>query len=316
LLAAAPFLLRLFGTARLLEIPFLNPMAQRARERYGAAELFGKDIAHLPSGELRRRASAPFGTETCPFIGRPCKKPGGVCSLRRYRLETNGVVSVAGAEVVATCPIRFRENEEIFKWIGETLVGSATPLIAREVKFLLASDGEANSEPDAVGRIDMVLVNPALDSLRWCAVEIQAVYFSGGKMGDDLAEMRAWTADTIPFPMRQRRPDFRSSGPKRLMPQLQIKVPTLRRWGKKMGVVVDRAFWESLGEMDNVGDVSNCDIAWFIVDWLGRGDRLVLTRYEVRYTTLEHAVVGLTGGRPVTQTEFESAIKQKLSVEN
>ena len=190
----------------------------------------------------------------------------------------------------------------------------SAPLVAREVRFLLAANGGEESEPDAVGRIDMVLVNPSADLLRWCALEIQAVYFSGGKMGDDLAEMRVWTANTIPFPIRHRRPDFRSSGPKRLMPQLQIKVPTLRRWGKKMAVVVDRAFWQSLGRMDDVGDVSNCDIAWFIVDWKQRGDRLELRRCHVQYTTLEHAVVGLTGGRPVTQTEFESAVREKLGV--
>ena len=73
------------------------------------------------------------------------------------------------------------------------------------------------------------------------------------------------------------------------MPQLQIKVPTLRRWGRKMAVVVDRAFFDSVGEMDNVSDISNADIAWFIVRFEevpGQQIYSRIVRDEVRYTTL------------------------------
>jgi hypothetical protein len=94
------------------------------------------------------------------------------------------------------------------------------------------------SDQDAVGKIDEVLVNADGGALRWCALEIQAVYFSGSSMENDFKIMREWTGPGVPFPEVQRRPDFRSSGPKRLMPQLQIKVPTISRWGKKMAVVI------------------------------------------------------------------------------
>jgi hypothetical protein len=98
------------------------------------------------------------------------------------------------------------------------------------------------------------------------------------------------------------------------MPQLQIKVPTLRRWGRKMAVVVDRAFFDSVGEMDNVTDISNADIAWFIVRFEdvpgSKSSRLV--RDEVRYTTLERSVDGLTGGKPVPKSVFEERISGKL----
>ena len=53
---------------------------------------------------------------------------------------------------------------------------------------------------------------------------MQAVYFSGKSMENDFVQMRTWTGPGLLFPQVQRRPDFRSSGPKRLMPQLQIKV--------------------------------------------------------------------------------------------
>lgn len=150
--------------------------------------------------------------------------------------------------------------------------------------------------------------------MNWCALEIQAVYFSGNAMN---AEFQAYNDDAVNwviFPVGRRRPDYRSSGPKRLMPQLQIKVPTLRRWGKKMAVVVDRAFFDSIGEMDKVADISNADIAWFIVRFEeveGR-KRARIVRDEVRYTTLERSVEGLTGGKPVPLPVFEARITDKI----
>ena len=96
------------------------------------------------------------------------------------------------------------------------------------------------------------------------------------------------------------------------MPQLQIKVPTLRRWGKKMAVVVDSDFFEAIGAMDHVPDVSNCDIAWFVVRYIEAGTKATLTRDKVQFTTLERAVEGLTAGTPVNLDVFEARIRQKL----
>lgn len=171
---------------------------------------------------------------------------------------------------------------------------------------------ESDEEGGSVGRIDSVLVHPDLTYLRWCAVEMQAVYFSGPALSDDYPLFVDPDTLGIPFPGKIRRPDYRSSGPKRLMPQLQIKVPTLRRWGKKMAVVVDEAFFASLGRMDNVSDVSNSDIAWFIVGFEEGETASRLVPRGVRYTTLERAVEGLTAGLPVTLGQFETEIKGRL----
>lgn len=150
--------------------------------------------------------------------------------------------------------------------------------------------------------------------MEWAALEIQAVYFSGNAMRGEFVALSDDTVDWVVFPAGKRRPDYRSSGPKRLMPQLQIKVPTLRRWGKKMAVVVDRAFFDSIGEMDNVADISNADIAWFIVKFeeVPGQNRTRIVRDEVRYTTLERSVEGLTGGKPVPLPTFEGRISSKL----
>ena len=126
--------------------------------------------------------------------------------------------------------------------------------------------------------------------------------------------MREWTGPGVPFPKVQRRPDFRSSGPKRLMPQLQVKVPTISRWGKKMAVVIDKAFWESLSEMRETKDLSNCEIVWFVVSFDAAKDgRFSLRPDAIHYTTLSNAVEGLTGGTPMSLERFEREIRARLS---
>jgi hypothetical protein len=182
--------------------------------------------------------------------------------------------------------------------------------VVREIEFL-EIQGELEDEAREIGYIDNVLVHPESRPVEWCALEIQAVYFSGGSMGREFAALKE-TDEMLPFPAASRHPDYRSSGPKRLMPQLQIKVPTLRRWGKKMAVVVDEDFFGSLGTMDEVSDISNCDIAWFVVKFKGTSTSFVLNRGRVRFTTLERAVEGLTGGHPVSRGRFEERLAQRV----
>jgi hypothetical protein len=163
---------------------------------------------------------------------------------------------------------------------------------------------------EEVGRIDNVLMVRDTEPLHWCAVEIQAVYFSGDSMNRDFQAILLHKGHDLPFPAGRRRPDYRSSGPKRLMPQLQIKVPTLRRWGKKMAVIVDEDFFKAMGRMKTVDEMSNCDVAWFVVKY---DERLRLGTEGVYLTTLEESVDSLVAGRAVSLAEFEQRILTKLS---
>lgn len=295
-------------------------MASSEKEvtRYGVGEMYGFDLSHLPVDRIRKLTSAKHTKVPCPFkpqeAGQPqpkCSKQGGVCSLRQYAKGTSGKVTPLGSPVT-TCPQRFLERNVIFEWVGETLLGTKKPVVISELPFLM-SDGETGEGGDPVGMIDKVLVNSAGPTLMWCALEMQAVYFSGKSMENDFKVMRGWTAHELPFPQVHRRPDFRSSGPKRLMPQLQIKVPTISRWGKKMAVVVDKAFWESLSTMRETRDVSNSEIAWFVVSYApSQEGRFTLQRHEVHFTTLSHAVEGLTGGTPMSLARFESEIRARM----
>lgn len=313
-------------------------MARKPKDhtpRFGIGEWFGYNLTQL-SGEERRRLAAEVlkpkkerTPQPCPFQARKqhavCSKDGGVCSLRLYSYAIspdNGRaigVPVQGkqGDLRATCPYRFHEDLEVFKWVGETILGDPEPLLVGEVGFLEAGASTDSEGGDDVGRIDMVLVSSKIPEgapMNWAALEIQAVYFSGDAMKGEFVAFSETTEDCVIFPAGRRRPDYRSSGPKRLMPQLQIKVPTLRRWGKRMAVVVDRAFFDSIGEMDDVADISNADIAWFIVRFeeVEGQNRTRIVRDEVRYTTLERSVEGLTGGKPVPLPVFETRISDKI----
>lgn len=295
-------------------MPKVKRAQKQSNKRFGAGELFGRAVASLPPAEIRQLSQTSHKTVICPFKAdnAQCHKSGGVCTLALYERDAKGTVSIS-PPLITTCPSRFLEKSIVFKWVGETLLGNQNAKIVSEISFLMSESGQEGQSEDEVGRIDNVLVDINQNRLEWCALEKQAVYFSGNAMRHEFMLMRTWQGPGIPFPVKHRRPDFRSSGPKRLMPQLQIKVPTLRRWGKKMAVVVDWAFWNSLGGMQRVQHLSNADIGWFVVDYDGPTDgHYSLGIREVFFTTLEDAVKGLTGGVPVSLEQFEQAIRQKL----
>lgn len=328
--------------------PKAAPKPKPQKQYFGIAEWYGQLYRNLGDTQRKLYADTKNTLEPCPFFHQVpalgpqsgklhCNKKGGVCSLRNFHDD------VTFGPITATCPNRFLENATIVEHIGRVLLGTDTPLFAKEIAFLkrpkagIAGEAEAaakaeeeeteQAEEDTgqdaaavesgredVGRIDLVFVHPD-DSEKWCAVEMQAVYFSGGKMADDLTVIRKHTGNTVPMPGSARHPDFRSSGPKRLMPQLMIKVPTLRRWGKKMVVVIDRPFLDSMSRMEPQGHISNCDIVWVVVrfdeDVVHGKATLVID--QTIFTTLDDAVKALTSGTPTTLPDFEGKLSGKLA---
>lgn len=289
--------------------------------RFGIAEWFGRPLLALSDAERASFADVALNARSapvCPFAdGRPCSKPGGVCSIRRYAPTVEGV-RVADNEptsIAITCPQRFEQGRVVQRWIGRTLLNDERAAELGEIGFLERAGDADPSSTREVGRIDQVLVVPGSDPLRWCAVEVQGVYFSGGEMAGDWRAIVESGGRAV-VPTRVRRPDYRSSGPKRLMPQLQIKVPTLRRWGKKTGVVVDRGFFDAMGAMKAVSDLSSADIAWFVVRIDDATGASTLVPDRVVLTTLDEAVEGLTAARPISQDEFESRIRARLDQRN
>lgn len=317
---------------------------EKHRQFYGIAEWYGQLFRALDDSRRKEYAAqgSRKGAFPCPYLNQVpalgpqtgnlnCKKPGGVCSIRNFHDPTvSGDITFG--PITATCPNRFLEQAVVLRHIAAHVLGCENPNFAKELSFLrrpkskVAQQSISDDENDPVvedqtkglvdkedvGKIDLVLVDPA-DPENWCAVEIQAVYFSGKEMPADFKAIASYSGNRVPAPSGPRRPDFRSSGPKRLMPQLMIKVPTLRRWGKKMVVVVDAAFFNALDQMHQETHISNCDIVWIIVDYreeVGSAHaELEVTRTV--FATLEESMKALTAGTPTTLPDFEARLTQK-----
>lgn len=307
--------------------------------KFGIAEWYGKLYRSIGSAE-RLQYLSPSPIPECPFLAAVpdlaprgetrCNKKGGVCSIRNFTQTEDE--DIRFGNITSTCPNRFLEDRTVIQHISRLLLETDEPKIAKEIPFLRRKTSgkvegdsveaagldastieETGDTAEDVGKIDLVLLHPEKIPLDWCAVEIQAVYFSGGSMSKDYDAIKVYSGNGIPMPGAARRPDFRSSGPKRLMPQLQIKVPSLRRWGKKMVVIIDRPFLDAMAPMPQVDHVSNCDIVWVVVNYEettvpGRA-RVFVER--VLYTTLEDSVIGLTAGVPTTLPEFELKLSKK-----
>lgn len=317
--------------------------------RYGIAEWYGNDITKLTS-EIRNKFSLQFNTgkkETipiCPYLSTlipnaQCNKNGGVCSIRPFSSLGNGSgIPVSGEKVVTTCPSRFLQtvpgHKSIFSWISKIMLEIDNPIIVKETPFLRSITDIHLSRKDVIntdekeedkkaGRIDWILVNPnTLDSseLEWCAVETQALYFSGNKMSLEFDSYSKKESKLL-FPIGKRRPDYRSSGPKRLSPQLDVKVPVLRTWGKKVVVVIDSYFFEQMSILEDAFPRAkndkerrdNADVIWFVVDF---DSELNLIPAKVIFSTLEGSRRALNAAEPLSKGDFTKDLREVITNEH
>ena len=303
--------------------PKQSQKAKVSPKFYSIGEWFGADVTSLNPEDRRLNAQLALSKEVrqrpCPFrLGRPCNKAGGVCSIRQYQ-RTPEDPTIKLGEIVTTCPARFFDASEVFRWVGEVMLDTQMPQVIGEVPFLqkikVETPQEGDEEPgegDFIGRIDNILIHPDSTAvLRWCALEMQAVYFSGSAMAWEFRDIEEHPEE-LRFPVRKRRPDFRSSGPKRLLPQLQTKVPELNTWGKKMAICVDEAFFSELVGIEPLKYLSNAQLVWFVVRYDLDGGRYRLRPSRCIYSKLDSTVKALTGGTPLPQEVFEQQIRAKL----
>ena len=275
--------------------------------RYGIGEWFGRDLLGLSGTERRELAESALGdgsSQDCPFKDGKCNKKGGVCTLRPYEQEEDGLGAATGSPVIV-CPVRFEQDEIVLRWLADIVgIAHSEARVAREVAFMV---GSTTGRP--AGKIDLVLANEGED-LRWFGLEIQAVYFSGPGMDDEFRAIRDAPDGPPPYPSSLRRPDWRSSSAKRLMPQLQIKGPTLRRWGTKIAVAVDKPFFDAIGgPSENPShDLNDGDIIWLVPEIVdGR-----LTRGHWEVLTLEESSAKLLSANTVSRQDFEDVLSRRL----
>ena len=285
--------------------------------RYGIAEWYGFDLLRIAPEERQSLANVALGNNStipaCPFQqnSRTCHKRGGVCSLRLYEDDGDGAVQQGASSPLALCPSRFEQDNLLLKWLGD-IVGfpEENISIAREIPFM-----ESLQDNKPAGKIDLIVARDVNDRLEWYGLEIQAVYFSGKGMNSEFEALLENDSPLPPYPDEVRRPDWRSSSAKRLMPQLEVKVPTLRRWGSKMAVAVDRPFFDSVGgPSENYSqDLGDGDIIWLVPAISPNDDgKLTLVREHWEVLTLEGSRNKLLAARTIQRNEFENNLRSRL----
>lgn len=298
---------------------------------WSIAEWYGKEIRTMSGAERRKAAEVALATNEdgiaaveqplCPFLsvvrpGATCNKPGGVCSIRPY--ESGAPVTLPDEQPAAVCPNRFLEvygGESVFSYIAKELYDvDSGAVVVKEIPFLNKVDAAGKVRGAKAGRIDWVVIpHPPKKGdtapLDWVAIETQAVYFSGTNMWGDIA-LYLDDPDRLHAPQGVRRPDYRSSGAKRLAPQLSAKSPVMRRWGHKVVVVVDESFFAELAALpDTISDFDNAEVVWIVMRYT---DKMNLVVDRVIFAELTDSIAALQATQPMNRGEFELGLKAEL----
>lgn len=213
-------------------------------------EIFGHDtsVPGLPL-PIDNRKFHP-----CPIKGNDCakqsrKNPLGICTF------------TDGHSATAVCPTRFLEKGILFRDAAKLAFGEDCTCVAvPEVRLL---EVVRHGKKKKIGKVDFLVVKLENEkAVDFAAVEVQAVYISGDSIRPTYERyLKTGKLDSDSL----RRPDFRSSAQKRLMPQLALKVPIFRRWGKRFFVVVDDTFFNALPPMRS-HSIGNSEITWLAYD--------------------------------------------------
>lgn len=259
------------------------------------AEVFGH-----PTGDFSSAARKARDRKWCPFRGGPCNKgslsdPLGICSF--------GDEKRAGA----VCPNRFLEGDRVFTDAGQVVFGrGAEVVVAPEIRILEIPGQRVRK----IGKVDFILGRLDRSGMvaDFAALEVQAVYFSGKSIKDSFHKYLK--TGKVPSGS-ERRLDYRSSAQKRLMPQLNLKVPVFRRWGKKFFVAVDELFFASLPIARTVETLDNSEVTWLVYP-LAKGRReYTLGEPKVHYTLWEDVMAALREGKEPTPAEIMAELTQK-----
>jgi len=296
--------------------------------RYSAGELFGYDLLRVSQAkriELAEQAiKSEFQTSQmiCPFqSGNPsafCTKKGGVCTMRAYAAGANGeALRIDGFEgaLRPACPKRLNHDNFVHDLAGQIMLNVSKPIILAEVPLPREGSRRPANRIEDIGRFDYILIDDRtidMEDMKFAALEAQSLYFSGDSMSAEFRSMLG-SEDFLKFPIGRRRPDDKSSM-KRLLSQLQEKVPVIRHWGSKMAIVVDQPFFNSLGDMQSVKHLSNGDIAWIIVGFKDEAEgQSKIYCEKVIYTTLEKTIEILTRGEPMSREDFQLKLIDRIS---
>ncbi len=262
------------------------------------SEIFGRSILDTSQAALKIRES-----KHCPFRDSICtksskKNPIGICSLSD------------GIEAAAICPVRFLEDDRVFRDAAKIAFGPGCEFaVFSEIRILRIPSGSGKRDTK-IGKVDFLLGQVEAGRIKdFAALEVQASYFSGKAIRPAMDHfLRHGALDDA---ISVRRPDFRSSAQKRLMPQLQLKVPVFRRWGKRFFVVVDTQFFKSLPAFKTTTH-TNSEIIWLKYPIRLHGNRYRMDDPEIAGTQLDDLVTSLREGTAPETGEIFSELQMKL----
>jgi hypothetical protein len=249
-------------------------------------EVFGHDTA--VSTTRHRKNLHP-----CPFRGNECAKgnkqnPLGICSLTDGRIAT------------VVCPVRFLEGGIMFRDAARIAFGKGARCVAvPEVRVLeVVRDGKRKK----IGKVDFLLARvEGGKAVDFAALEVQAVYISGNSIRPAFDH---YVKTGVLIEEGKRRPDFRSSAQKRLMPQLALKVPIFRRWGKRFFVATDSTFFSELPPM-NPQSAGNSEVTWLSYKFERQpGGGFHMQSPNVVHTLWEDVETALREGKAPEKTEL------------
>ena len=263
------------------------------------AEIFGYDVADLSAAAWQARDA-----RHCRFRNSPCTKsskidPLGVCTLSD------------GQSAAALCPVRFLEHKRIFVDAAAIAFGPASCFgVFPEIRILEIPNKDEGGRSNKIGKVDFLLGKIDDGQITdFAAVEIQAAYFSGGSLRKVfehfMSERSLENIDT------RRRPDFRSCAQKRLIPQLQLKIPVFRRWGKKFFVVVDKEFFDSLPAFPETTP-SNSELTWLSYPIAHDGLAYSLSDPRIVFSEWDEVQNSLREGKPPEPHEIIWEMQTKL----
>jgi hypothetical protein len=262
------------------------------------SEIFGRSILDTSpaASKFRESRHCPFRDSICTKSSK--KNPLGICSLSD------------GIEAAAICPVRFLEGDRVFRDAAKIAFGSSCEFaVFPEIRVLRIPDRSGKRDAK-IGKVDFLLGHVEAGQIKdFAALEVQASYFSGEAIRPAMNHFLKHGA--LDNAISDRRPDFRSSAQKRLFPQLQLKVPIFRRWGKKFFVVVDTQFFNSLPVFKTTTP-ANSEIIWLKYPIRLHGNRYTMDDPEIVGTQWDDLVTSLREGIAPEREEVLSELQMKL----
>jgi len=262
-----------------------------------ASEIFGKGIENrTPEAEnIRTKKLCPFRDTPCTKVSK--KDPMGICTF------SNGKVAAS------VCPVRFLENGRIFRDAANLAFGQGSEFeVFPEIK-ILKIPGTGATKEKKIGKVDYVIGRIEEHKITdFAAVEVQAVYFSGTEMRTFFNSYIA--GENVDISDSSRGMDFRSSAQKRLVPQLQLKVPVFRRWGKKFFVVVDSVFFSELPRFSTTSE-ANSEVTWLAYPIKKTGKDYLLSEPDIVHSEWEEVRNSLREGTPPDPSEILQELQRK-----